>query len=32
MRILDWQTYTDDDIAETVRIPRQNRRNWDDED
>jgi len=32
MRILDWHKYTDDDVAETVRIPRQNRRSWDDED
>lgn len=32
MRIRDWQTMTEDDRAETVRIPRQHRRNWDDED
>lgn len=30
-KILDWHTMTEDDVAETVRIPRQSARRWDDE-
>lgn len=31
-KIRDWHTMTEDDTAETVRIPRQSMRRWDDED
>lgn len=31
-KVINWEILTEDDIAETVRIPRQSNRRWDDED
>lgn len=30
-KVLDWRAMTEDDIAETVKIPRQSNRRWDDD-
>lgn len=30
-KVRDWQTMTEDDRAETVPIPRQSARRWDDD-